>query len=109
VHFAYYRETDNLAVNGNVCLRRERYPEALDWFEKALACAGAPDWAYYGAACAAARLEQSDHALRYLDEAVERGFTHVEFIRSSAHLEHLHDSRRWKELIEKLEKLNTHP
>jgi RimJ/RimL family protein N-acetyltransferase len=106
VHFAYYREADNLAVNGNVCLRRERYPEALDWFGRSLASAEAPDWAYYGAACAAARLEQADHALRYLDQAIQRGFTHLEFIRSSEHLRYLHDSRRWKELIEKLERLD---
>jgi GNAT superfamily N-acetyltransferase len=102
VYFAWFNGVINLAINGNVCFSNRRYAEALGWFEKAFAAGDPPNWVYWVAACAAARLEQFDAAMRYLTQAVERGFVHADVIQSAEELRPLHSTDAWKALIDRL-------
>jgi GNAT superfamily N-acetyltransferase len=103
VYMAWFDETTNLAVHGNVCVREGEYENALEWYERAFARGEASDWAYWGAACAAARLELFDSALRYLGDAIDRGFRDVDHMRASDHLTSLHDTPGWAELVARLD------
>lgn len=103
VYFAWFNEIDNLAVNGNVCLEERRYREAMEWFKKAIATGDAKDWAYWGAACASACLGQRKAAFGYLNQAIEKGFTHPEYIKSAEPLKSLHGAEEWESIIRKLE------
>lgn len=103
VHMAWFDEVANLAVHGNVKVRQGEYDEALVWYERAFAQGQAPDWAYWGAACAAARLELREGALRYLGDAIDRGFRDVDHMRNSEHLMSLHGTQEWTRLVARLE------
>ncbi len=103
VHFAWFDEVDNLAVNGNVRLGAGDYAGAVEWLERALSRGEAKGWAYWVywvAACAYARLGRSDDALGALRQAWARGFRHLEPLHSSAHLESLRGSAGWRRLME---------
>ena len=103
VYFAWYNEVDNLAANGNICLRRGQLDAALAWFERALTHAAAPAWAAYGAAQAAARLEQPDLALTYLRQALARGYPATRAaLEADSHLHGLHDRPGWRTCLEQL-------
>lgn len=103
-YMAWFDEIDNLAIHGNMCIRRQQYEEALTWFERAFARGEAKPWAYWGAACASALLGQSSAAFRYLAQAMDKGFADVERLKSSAHLRSLHGTQEWQALVERVEK-----
>ena len=100
---AWFDEVDNLAANGNARLREGRYEEAQDWFEQAFARGEAKDWAYWGAARAAAALGQDEAALRYLGQAVDRGFRELALLIQAEDFKRLYGSRSWEALIAQLE------
>ena len=97
--YAWFDVTANLAVHGNVALRSGCYEDADGWFGRALASGDAAGWVYFGAACAAAQLGQEDRALDYLARAIERGFTNRNAIAQSQHLDSLHGTERWAQII----------
>lgn len=103
VYMAWFDDTINLAVHGNVAFRRGDYDQALPWYERAMASGQAPDWACWNAACAAARLGLHDSALSYLDDAVDRGFRDLDRLRESEHLAGLHGKPGWAALVARLE------
>jgi RimJ/RimL family protein N-acetyltransferase len=108
VRFAYLDETINLAVHGNVAFQQEQYDQALAHYRKALLRGDAPTWVYWNAACASALLGQRTTALRYPDEALDRGFDDLERLLGSEHLTSLHDMAEWKALCERLEGSTVH-
>jgi RimJ/RimL family protein N-acetyltransferase len=103
VRFAYLDEAINLAVHGNVAFEQGQYGQALAHYRNALLRGDAPTWVYWNAACASAPLGQRTAALRYLDQALDRGFDDLERLRGSEHLSSLHDLAEWKALGERLE------
>jgi RimJ/RimL family protein N-acetyltransferase len=103
VYLAFFDEVTGLAVNGDACFREQRYEEALGWYEKAFERGAAREWAYWGAARASALLGRRDAALRYLAQAIDRGFTNRDQIRNSEHLRNLHGTQEWKALMGRLE------
>ena len=102
VYFAWFDEAANLAVNGNVRLREGDPDAALAWFRRSLATDAAPAWAFFGAARAAAATGDSDAALGYAAEAVDRGFTHVGTLQGAEELRPLHDTDAWRRLMARL-------
>ncbi len=97
----WFDEAVNLAAHGAECLDRACYGEALEWFERAFERAAdtAPGWAHWGAACAAARLELHDIALRHLTAALDMGFGDLEHLQSSEHLESLRQTAGWRVML----------
>jgi RimJ/RimL family protein N-acetyltransferase len=98
----WYDEADHLAVHGNIAFRAGEYGQALTWYEQAFRRGGARDWAYWGAACAAALMGQEGDALQYLAQAVDRGLTDLERLVTSEHLVSLHDGAEWGDLVRRV-------
>lgn len=103
-YFGWFDDATNLAGNGHHAHGRGEYAEALAFYEKAFDLGEAPDWAFWGAACDAAMLGQTEKALAYLSAAVERGFDNLEHIRASKYLLSLHETAGWNEILQRLEK-----
>ena len=107
VFCAWFNEVTNLAMNGYFCFENQNYSEALKWFENSLARGEAEPWVYWDAARAAAVLGNDKTAFSYLIQAVDKGSTNLELIRNSEYLTSLHHTREWKELIERLENMQS--
>ncbi|MDX9993555.1 MAG: GNAT family N-acetyltransferase [Anaerolineales bacterium] len=81
----------------------ENFANALACYEKSLALPDAPDWAYFGAGCAAAMLGQSERALTHLAAAVERGAADADDLRGTKFLTSLRENLEFNLLLEKLD------
>jgi RimJ/RimL family protein N-acetyltransferase len=103
VYFAWFDEVANLAVNGNMRFWQGQYREALAWYERAFGAGEAPVWSYVNAAGASSLLGEREAAFACLRQAIERGFDDVERLKSSPHLEALHGTAEWRELVDRLE------
>ena len=101
-YFGWFDEAANLVGNGYSAHARGEYAEALSFYEKSFALGEVPDRAYWGAACDAAMVGQSDKALGYLSQAIEHGFDDPEQLQASKYLVSLHQTTGWKTLLEKL-------
>jgi RimJ/RimL family protein N-acetyltransferase len=101
-YLGWFDPAISLANNGYESLRHNRFAEAQAFFEKGMALAELPDWACWGAACAAARLGQEERAFYYLHQAVDRGFRDLERLQNSPHLESLHASPAWQTIVDRL-------
>lgn len=91
-----------MAIKGNKCFQRAEYAEAVDWYERSISSGEMPDWVYWNTSCAYAYLKNIDNVFKYLDQAVEHGFTDVDFFQNSPHFTTLHETEEWNALIEKL-------
>jgi hypothetical protein len=109
VFLCWYDDADQLAVHGNIAFRAGKHREALVWFERAFDRGGAKDWAYWGGACAAALLGQEWDALRYLSEAVDRGFADTGRLVRSEHLASLHARAEWGDLVRRVREAERGP
>ncbi len=97
--FAWFDETINLAINGNMRLQRGEYADALEWFERALAAGAQGGWVYWGAAQAAAAAGQTETALRYLRQALDRSAVSREQLETAERLRPLYDTPGWRALL----------
>ncbi|MCX6082935.1 MAG: GNAT family N-acetyltransferase [Chloroflexi bacterium] len=102
VFIGWFDDTLNIAKNGYFAHGRGEYADALAFYEKSFSLGDVPDWVYWGAACDAALIGETDKALKYLAEAVDHGFDDIEQIQNSKYLVSLHGSKGWELLIEKL-------
>ena len=109
VYYALFDQVANLGLNGNVHFKQKRYREALRWYEKAFQRGKAPEWIYWNAACASALIGERDPALNYLNQLIDHGFTDLELVKDSPHLESLHGTQGWKELLDKLAEIGRIP
>jgi GNAT superfamily N-acetyltransferase len=98
-YIAWFDETDNFSANGYECLRRGEFALASAWYERAFVLGRPHKWVYWGAACASAGLGQREVALRYLVQAVDAGFTDVEFIESSPGIASFRGTEEWEALM----------
>ena len=104
VRLAYLNEAINLAVHGNVAFQQEQYDRALEHYRETFQLGDAPVWVYWNAACASSLVGQRAAALRYLKQALDRGFDDLERLLASEHLTNLHDMEEWQALVQRLEK-----
>jgi RimJ/RimL family protein N-acetyltransferase len=102
IYLGWFDPAIHLTQRGYFALFSEQWGDSLRFFERSFALGDLPDWAYWGAACAAARAGQAEQAFGYLDQAIARGFRDVERLRSSEHLAGLHDQPAWKALDERM-------
>ena len=101
-YWALTDRTVQMAIKGNKCFQRAEYAEAVDWYERSISSGEMPDWVYWNTSCAYAYLKNIDNVFKYLDQAVEHGFTDVDFFQNSPHFTTLHETEEWNALIEKL-------
>jgi GNAT superfamily N-acetyltransferase len=92
-----------LGVHGNLCLLKDRYAEALNWYEQALQYGNVPVWVYINAGNAHAAAGDAERSLQRLHEAAEHGFDDIEYLRNSRFLKPLHGMAGWAALLERLE------
>jgi RimJ/RimL family protein N-acetyltransferase len=102
VFVGWFEDVTNLARNGYFAHARGEYSEALAFYEKTFALGRVPDSVYWGAACDAALIGESEKAIMYLQEAVRRGYDDIEKIENSPYLTSLHDLPEWKLLVAQL-------
>jgi RimJ/RimL family protein N-acetyltransferase len=104
VFIGWFDDTANTARNGYFAHGRGEFAEALAFYEKSFSLGDVPDWVYWGAACDAALIGETEKGLKYLASAIDHGFDDLENIRGSKFLVNLHDTKGWDEIIERLEK-----
>ncbi len=103
VFFGWFDDALNLANNGYFAHSRGEHTEALDFYEKSIKIGDAPDWAFWGAACEAALCENEEKAFGYLEQAIDHGFDSIDQVTNSEYFSKYHASKRWKEVLKKLE------
>lgn len=101
-YFGWFDDATNLVGNGFSAHGRGEFAEALAFYEKSFMLGEVPDRAYWGAACDAAMVGESEKALKYLSQAIEHGFDDPGQIQASKYLVSLHQTAGWKKLIKKL-------
>jgi len=86
---------------GEACYVCKRYDDAVRAFVKAARSSEIAARAWYNAACSAGLRQDKDHALEYLGNAFEAGFTPRDRARSDSDLALLHDDPRFEALLSK--------
>ena len=102
VFIGWFDDATNIARNGYFAHARGEYAEALAFYEKSFSLGEVPDRVYWGAACDAALIGESEKALKYLSEAIEHGFDDLGQIENSKYLLSLHETEGWKKIISQL-------
>jgi GNAT superfamily N-acetyltransferase len=102
VLMVYLDRAVNAAVHGNLHFKAESYHEALTWYEKALTKKQPQPWMAWNAACAAAHCNQINLAFDFLEQAIELGFTDLDYFVQSSHMTPLKEDKRWDEIITKM-------
>jgi beta-lactamase regulating signal transducer with metallopeptidase domain/tetratricopeptide (TPR) repeat protein len=78
--------------------RDERYPEAIEAFEKAIDAGYREDAASYNIACGYALMGNNDEAFRWLDRAEQAGFDLDGYVGHDDDLDNLKNDPRWAAL-----------
>ncbi len=89
----------HLSVHGEIQLYQGKYREAAEWFERAFSHGEPPGWACANAARTYARLDQPERAFHYLELALKKGYADIEGLQNDEHLQSLHPSPRWEEIM----------
>jgi eukaryotic-like serine/threonine-protein kinase len=104
---------DTLQQLGMAMAHRHRYREASKLFQSVMEKASKSErqgngWSvWYAFACVAAAANHPDDALRYLHEAVNRGYKDADGLMADDDLKNLHDSPHFQELITALRRRPT--
>ena len=96
----------NWSQLGLAQMYRQKYPDALEAYQRSLA-AGLPPFAqvnaYYNMACASARLGHTDVAFEHLDKAIDAGFNNRQLMTEDEDLASLRSDRRWESVIRRID------
>jgi len=95
---------DSRALNlgGVVLARGGRGEQARDWVKRALAIDPEDSWMLYNTACFYAVQGERDEAIKCLEQALELGFGHREWIEHDSDLDSLRDHPRFQGLLAQL-------
>lgn len=111
--YCCFNEAHHLAETGLAHFRAKRYREATECYEKVFAVRSEDmlDWMpgelhkyYHLVARAEAAMGEKDAAIKYLEKAIDKGWTHIDFTKNCDEFNSLHGTQAWKELIAKLER-----
>jgi len=102
VMMIYLEPAIHLAVHGNLKFEDKQYRQALTWYQQALQEDRPQAWMAWNAACSAAHLGQIELAFNYLNQAVDLGFSNLDHLVQSEHLNALKSDERWGKLITRL-------
>jgi TolB-like protein/Flp pilus assembly protein TadD len=95
---------DSRALNlgGVVLARGGRAEQAREWVKRALAIDPEDSWMLYNTACFYAVQGERDEAIKCLEQALELGFGHREWIDHDSDLDSLRDHPRFQALLSQL-------
>ncbi|WP_239022870.1 TPR end-of-group domain-containing protein [Pontibacter mangrovi] len=82
----------------------KEYKASGEVYEKAFAKGKGSTTDYYNAACSWALAGNKNKAMAYLQQAVEQGYSNLSHLKQDADLNSLHGDKRWKALVQELEK-----
>lgn len=95
----------HFAVHGNQNYESENFTKALYWYQRALREDKPQTWMAWNAACAAANTGQYDLAFKYLNQAIDLGFSNLDYLLQSEPVCVLKNDRRWQNVIDRIEKI----
>lgn len=93
-----------LVKQGDKIYEEKDYEKSVQIFEQAFKLAKPKPTDLYSAACSATLGKQTDKAFDFLNQAIDAGFSNFGRLKSHKDLEALHQDRRWKEILLKIEK-----
>jgi uncharacterized protein DUF6624 len=80
------------------------YRTAKDFYKKAFDAYPKTDKGYYNAACIAALSGDKKQSFAWLEKALAKGFDNIHHLKNDSDFESLHNDKRWKRIISKLQK-----
>lgn len=102
VLMVYLDQALNSAIHGNLHFEKKDYTEALIWYQKALSAQNPQAWMAWNATCAAAHNGRINLAFDCLHRAIDLGFTDLDYLVQSKHMDLLKEDDRWGEIITRM-------
>jgi non-specific serine/threonine protein kinase len=91
-----------LYLGANAMCRLGETSRGIDWLKRAIRIEPEDPHTLYNVACVYSQVRRTDDAIEALEQAVEHGFTHKEWIENDSDLDPLRDHPRFEGLLEKL-------
>lgn len=108
-YYCMVEEAAHLAETGMRLFIAEQYQEALESLEKGFAMGDVAYWFYHIAALSAASLGDTDAAMRYINMAVDRGWTHFEYTMNREEFKLLHGTEGWQTALKRMQEKQDDP
>ncbi len=96
-------EARKLVVEASIALDARQYDKAAELYVRAIELGTASSRPAYSAACCLAQLGRKDDAFKYLNVAIDQGWTDLEQLSSDPVLEPLRTDERWAATIKRCE------
>jgi hypothetical protein len=108
-YYCMFDEVHHLAEIGLFDFRKKQYKKAAECYEKIFAMTDdSPHYYYHLAALAWAALGERKTAIRYLNAAIDKGWTDISFTKSCEQFNSLHRTQEWQDVLRRLqEKVET--
>ena len=104
-HYCMFDEAHHLAEMGLFSFRTKQYKKTAECYEKVFAIADdSPNYYYHLAALAWAALGDCDTAIKYLNTAIAKGWTDLNFTKSCEQFSSLHGTQEWQNVLVRLQK-----
>jgi len=102
-YYYMYDPTDHLAELGWYYFRRGEYAKTVQYYERVFGeRKDNPDYYYHLTAVAWAALGNSEHALKYLNAAIEHGWNNVEYTEQTGPFSILHGTPEWEAALARM-------
>ncbi len=104
VYYYYiFDPLDHLAQMGWSCFKRGEYDRTIDFYQQVFAQRDEnPDYYYHLAAAASAALGRKEDALKYLNQAVDRGWSNAEATVQVDEFNILHGAPQWEAVLQRM-------
>ncbi|MFD1142014.1 DUF6624 domain-containing protein [Larkinella insperata] len=79
------------------------YKESVNLYQRAFKLEQKNRSDFYNAACSAALTKDTELAMKWLNQAVEKGFINIRHLKTDSDLNGLHDRQEWKDLVANLQ------
>lgn len=79
--------------------RQGRFDEAIEWYKKALMIKSDVDWVYWNIAVMFKKLNDLDSSFKYLEHAIQNGWSNIDYMNKSEHFRDVQDNPRWIAII----------
>lgn len=81
---------------------KQQFTKSAEFFVKAFEIKEGRAEDYYTAACVWARTGNKEDAVKYLNSAIDKGWTDADHMRKNENLKILHETKEWRELLLRL-------
>ncbi|KMQ68723.1 hypothetical protein ACM39_05360 [Chryseobacterium sp. FH2] len=98
------QEYSKLINEANKLYETKDYKMSTDLYDKAFKIESKNPSHLYNGACASSLAGNTKKAFKWLNLAIEKGWTNLKHLNSDTDLENLHSKKEWEKTVEKLEK-----